>query len=425
MAGRNWTLLLFATIGLLPAGVVLADPPGPDGPEYDSERLQPGLYPVAPGSGTFSAGSEPAHPPFHFDWSVGLKGAYTSSSTEGGSFLTTLNPAFTAKHDGRRADLVIEGTAEMARPWDDSETLGLTALRLGLSANMALDKSTSLSGAAALDLRQPLPNTPGLDPLIAQPPQILSGSAGLGVDRSFGKVNLGLKTNLERTIHGPTIRTDTGSTDNSDQNLWQADTSLRAGVQITPIFEVFGEAALGRDMFDAASPALGVRTDATSTALRGGIAGSWNGVISASASIGLGHHNFDAAGLADITAQLYDASLVYSPNSTVNLAASLATNIEPTGADAKGTARVTHVATAKLDYTVNSWLRLRASTDWGLSVLEGNGEIEHRRGFGAGADYVVNAHTALSAEYAFAHRDNSNSGLLDTHSIGVGITLKR
>lgn len=422
VAGRNLTLLLVLAAGLLPAGASKADPLGPESAKLDMDRLQPGLYPAAPGlTGEWS---EAPHTPFHLDWSIGLKGAYTSSNT-GGYFLTTLNPAFTARHDGQRTDIVIEGDGTMARQWDNGGHAGLTALRLGLSTDSALDANMRVKGNAAINFGQALPGTQGLNADIITPPQVLSGSAGLGIERSFGQINLALKGNVERAVYGPTMRRDTGRTDNADQNLWQADAILRAGVQVTPILEVFSEATLGRDMFDAASPTLGVRTDATSTALRGGIAGNWNGIVRASASIGRGKHDFDAAGLTDIDTWLYDASLSFSPDPTLNLTASLSSAVEPTGSDSNGTARVVHTAQTKLDYTVNSWLRLRASADWGLSRLEGNGETEQRRGLGAGADYAVNKHTALSADYGYGHRDNSNNGQSDTHTISVGITLRR
>jgi hypothetical protein len=118
------------------------------------------------------------------------------------------------------------------------------------------------------------------------------------------------------------------------------------------------------------------------------------------------------------------ASLIVPVRRSISPAA-LSTAIEPTGADANGTARIAHLAKANLDYTVNSWLRLRASADWGVSVLEGSGETEHRHGLGAGADYMVNAHTSLGADYAYGHRDNSTSGAADIHTLSVGVTIKR
>jgi hypothetical protein len=403
------------------ASAVLAQPLILDQVAMEDERLTPGLYPSAPMPEGFEVPAEPAHPPIEIDWSVGLKGSFTSA-TDGNSFVTTVNPAFNATHQGVRTDLNLDGSAVLARS-DDGST-GVTALNLDLAGETLLDRDTTVSGSAGLDFTQQLPGTPGLSPLITSPAAVVTGSLGGGLERRFGQFSLGVKGSLERTLYGPTTRTDTGVTDNSSQNVWEADTSLRLGLQATPIFEVFGEAALGRDWFDAA-PASGIKADATSRTLRAGIAGDWNGVWSASASVGLGYHDFDVASLGDITTRLYDASLTYSPDSTLNLKAALSTKVTPTGSDSAGTARVAHLATADLAYTVNSWLRLRASADWGYSWLEGSPETERSHGLGAGADYKLNSHTAVSADYDYAHRDNSVSGVFDSHTVSLGVTVKR
>ncbi len=422
MAGRDWTLLVVLTTGLATSGTAFGQSTEPEAFKLSQERLEPGLY---PGVALAEPPAEPTHLPFDVDWSLGLKGSYTSSSTAGGSFSTVLTPSISAVHDGRQADVTLNGDAEITRPWDGSGTIGVTALRLGVSGAAALDSTTQISGNAALEFTQDLPSTPGFNPGILTPPQVLTGTLGAGIERSFGRFNLGLKGNLDRTIYGETLRSDTGWTDNSSQNVWQADMSLRAGVEITPIFGVFSEASLGRDIFDMPAPATTIRADATSTALRGGISGNWNGIWSASASVGIGHYNFDDPRLTDIATQLYDASLTYSPDPTVSVTAALSTNVEPTGADRGGTARVVHTASTNLAYEVNSWLRLRASADWGLSRFEGTSETEHRSGVGAGADYALNAHTAVSADYNYSHRENSGSGQTNTHSVSLGVTVKR
>ncbi|KKB07854.1 hypothetical protein VE26_14535 [Devosia chinhatensis] len=410
-------LMLGASLSL--PGVVLAEPLQPDAAKLHDDRLAPGVYPAAP------IAEQPNAPPFKLDTSLGLKGTYTSSSTAGGSFSTSLAPAFSAVLEGRRVDLTLSGDAEIARPWDGSATIEVPALRLGISAASALDSVTRVTGEAALRVTRPLASTPDPNPLVAVPAQVLTGSAGLGIERSLGRVNLALKGGVERTVYGPTQRFDTGLTDNSDQNVWQVDASLRAGFQLTPIFEIFSEATIGRDLYDNASATTGLRADATNSALRGGIAGQWGSVFSASASIGAGHYDFSEAGLSDFATQLYDASVTFTPDPTLALSASLSTDVGPSGADSAGAARITHVATAGIGYTVNSWLRLRASADWGLAETQGSAETEHSRGFGAGADYTLNSHTGLSADYSFVHRDNSLTGTLDTHRIGIGVVLKR
>jgi hypothetical protein len=403
------------------AGTALAEPLIVDEKALDAERLTPGLYPAAPMPDGFAPVAEPGQPPFALDWSIGLKGSYTNT-TDGTGFVTTLNPAFTASRPGVRTDFELEGSADLTRANDG--TLGVTGLDLSLDTTTRLDRDTTLTGTASLRLSKDLPGTPGSNPLVSLPPQLLTGAVGGGVDRRFGQFNLGLSGTLERTIYGPSTRTDTGVTDNSADNLWQGNATLRLGLQATPIFEVFGEASLGRDWFDHAG-AGGVRADATSRALRAGIEADWNGIWSASAAFGVGQHNFDDAGLADITTRLYDASVTYSPDTTLSFTGALSTTVRPTGADTAGTARIAHEATASASYAVNSWLRLRASADWGRSLVEGTGETETSHGMGAGADYRINSRTAVSADYGYAHRDNSATGLFESHTVSLGVTLRR
>jgi hypothetical protein len=407
---------------LASTSATLADPLGVEVVKLGDERLPSGLYPAAPIPEDFTLPSPSGQPPFEIDWSLGLRGSLTRA-TAGETFVTTLTPQFSATHDGRLADIVVEGDADISR--SNSGDFSLSGLRLGLTGTAPIDSVTTIRGNASVDLSQELPGAFGLNPLVTVPPQIITGSVSAGIDRQFGKFNLGLRGDAARTLNGESTRSDTGVTDNSDQNLWEKDATLRLGLQATPIFEVFGEAGIGRDMFDAASTTLGVREDATSRTLRGGIAGNWNDVFSASASIGVGQRDFDDTGLADVTTELYDASISFRPDPTLNLSAQLSTTVEPSGADASGTARVDRSATASVDYTVNSWLRLRASAEWGQSELVGTAKTENRHGFGAGADYALNRHAALSADYGYNSRENSVTGVSEAHRVSLGITIRR
>ena len=413
---RRHLLLLTLLSGTALCQSALADP------AIDDERLRAGVYPAAPAPERFVP-AETAHPPFDLQWSIGLKGTYTNATT-GNSFSGVLEPSFTATHEGVRTDIVVDGKAQIARDWQNGENIEMPSLRLGVSATTMLDSQTTASGDAVLTLDQELRSDPGLDPLIIEPPQVLAGSVGAGIDRSFGRFNLALRGDLERTLYGPTTRSDTGRTDNSGQDLWELDSTLRLGFEATPIIEVFTEASLGRDLFDR-EPAQGPKRDATAMALRGGIAGSWNGVLAASASAGYGYHDFDAEQFGDVGTQLYDASVTFTPDETISLAAGLRTSIDPAGADSDGTARISTVATADLSYVVNSRLRLRASADWGHWRLTGSSETEEWRGAGVGADYKFNSRTALSADYGYEQRENSDSGAQDSHTVSLGVTLQR
>lgn len=428
MAGRgvarqNLTLvlLMLATSGL--ASEAFADPVGPDNAKLGEDRLQPGLYPAAPVPEAFAVPDEPGHPPFNLDWSVGLKGTYTAA-TSGNSFVTTLTPQFSAAHEGTRLDYTIDGSAAIAKPWDGTDAT-VTAGQLGASGSLQLDRDTKVSGNASVGYSRDLPTTPGLDPVIVSPPGVATASFGLGAERRFGHLNVGISGDLKRTAYGSTTRIDTGVTDNSDRNLWEGDASLRLGYQVTPIFEVFTQASAGRDWFDKPSAATGISSNAGSRDIRAGVTGTWGSVLTASASAGLGEHDFDDGRLGDIATYLYDANVVYAPNETLRFTGRLSTSVQPVGPDTAGTAQIVHTASLDAGYTINDWLRLRASAEWSRSKVEGSTEQEDRTTLGTGADYALGAHTAVSADYGYTQRNNSRTGDSDAHSVSLGITIKR
>ncbi|WP_449394138.1 outer membrane beta-barrel protein [Devosia riboflavina] len=390
-------------------------------PALANARLRPGVYPAQPVPPEFAVGPESGESA-PLDWSVGLRGTYLNSNGTG-SFVTHVLPRFSYTHAGGFATIVVDGSADIAKTGgQDLPTLASGIL--SISGSAPIDAVTTASASANIGLTQDLPGTAGLSPSIITPPQVFTGGAEVGVTRQFGQFNLGLGGGLERTSYGPTNRSDTGLTDNSEQNYWAATANLRLGYQVTPILEVFGEGEVQRDIFNSPTASLGVYPNATNRSLRAGIAGKWNNIWSASASVGIGERIFDEATLGAIRAQLYGAEISYTPNSTVKLTAGLETALAPAGADNPGNARIQYTAFSNAQYTVNTWLRLRASANWSNSELVGTGTTERRLGLGAGADYVFNAHTSLNADYGYGNTDNSN-GNTQTHQVSLGVTIAR
>ncbi|KKB76937.1 hypothetical protein VW35_16265 [Devosia soli] len=402
--------------------------PGTHGVDPDlvlkNDRLRSGVYPAQPVPPEFAVSPESASDTVPLDWSVGLRGTYQNSNGEG-SFVARLTPSFTYTHQGSITDLVVTGGAEIAKSANGGGDMPtVTSANIGFSASTPINPETSLKAEGNLSLSQDLPGTPGLSPFVTTPPQVYSGNLDVGLDRQFGRFNLGVGAGIKRVVYGPTARTDTGLTDNSEQNYWAGSANLRLGYPITPILEVFGEGAVERDIFDTATASLGVYPNATNRTLRTGIAADWNDVWSASASVGVGQRVFDATQLGEITAQLYSAEVTYRPDPTIQLTAGLETELTPPGADSAGTARLQHTAFANAQYTVNTWLQLRASAEWSNAELVGTATTEKRLGLGAGADYTLGANTSLNADYGYGNSDTS-SGNTQTHQVSLGITLKR
>lgn len=178
-------------------------------------------------------------------------------------------------------------------------------------------------------------------------------------------------------------------------------------------------------MHDAASPSLGARADGIDYALKAGIAGNWgHDRLQAEASVGVGLRRYDAASLGEVRTTLYDASLTYHPDETWTLGATLSTEIVPPGGDVD-TTRVRYKLGADLAYRVNSWLALRADADWSRTDGVGTGITDTSYGWGVGADYTLNRHTALSADYAFTHTESSPDPVREAQRVTLGVTFKR
>lgn len=393
-----------------------------DGSSVDNERLLPGVYPAAPVLENGDWLREPYDPFFDVDWSVALRGGYTKA-TAGPRFDVILAPSVTLTHQGNRTAATFDASAEITRPSEGEVTV--TDLRLGYTAGYALDSVTALNSTGSFSLTQDSPGTPGLGTDIAEAPQTYEGDWQVGITRQFGKFNVGANATLGRNAYGPTTLVDGTVVDNAGQDLWTVGSGLRVGFQATPIFEVFGSADTSRDIFDQASATTLVKSDATQNALRAGLTGRWSSVLEATASIGVARRTFDAASIDETLAYLYDASIVFTPDPTLRMSAGFTTTLAPPGPDAPGTTRVEYGANAAVAYQVNSWLALRALADWETASFTGSTEIETGKSLGVGADYAVNAHTALSADYGYSQSESTVDGLEEAHRYTLGITVSR
>ena len=393
-----------------------------DGAKADNARLVPGLYPADPVLPNGDGLGEPYNSAFDLDWSVALRGTYTQASN-GERFDLRMLPSVSIEQTGSRSKFEANASAEVTRP--NQGTVDVSALRLNVTTDYALDRDTVLTAGGRFSVTRAEAGTPGVATAIAIAPQAIRGGGDLGVTRQFGKFNIGVTGSADRDVYGETTLRNGMVIDNADQKVWSMATGLRVGFQITPIFEVFGRAGVERDVFDLRSASLGVKPDATTTSLEAGVTGRWSEVLEATASTGFKLRRFDATSLGEVSAQTYDAKLVFRPDPTLQLTTGFTTTVAPPGPDEGGTTRIGYDANAELAYTVNSWLALRALANWNRASFVGSSATESGYGWGAGGDYKVNAHTAVTADYNYDQSETSSSGKQDAHQVTLGVTLSR
>jgi hypothetical protein len=358
--------------------------------------------------------------PFEIDWSLGLRGAYQRDES-GTHYEMLVLPSVTLTNEWRRARLSATADAEIDKLAGDKAQLA--ALRLAVAGDYRLDTATSLTGNAELSLTQESTLTAPLDE--AEPPRIISASIDGTLTRDFGRITGELRGGFGREGYGDTTLTDGTIVGNADSTNTFGSAGLRLGLKLTPILSIFGDASIARDIYDAVSPALGAKADGTDYALKAGIAGNWgHDRLQAEASVGVGLRRYDAANLGEVRTTLYDASLTYHPDETWTIGATLSTEIVPPGGDVDET-RIRYALGADLGYRINSWLALRASADWSRADGVGTGITDTSYGWGVGADYTLNTHTDLSADYAFSHTESSPDPVREAQRVTVGVTFKR
>jgi hypothetical protein len=366
--------------------------------------------------------AEPDVPPFNLDWSVGLRGAYIGDDT-GDHYEALVAPSASLTYEGTRALLALGTSAEIARPSDDDLRIG--ALRVTLGSDYKLDRSTQVSFNAALDISQDSPDDPMLPSSVISTPVVVGGTLESEMTRRFGHFDVALRGTLEREIYGNSTVLGGIEQDNTSSNRTLVGTGLRLSYAVTPITKIFVDGAAARDYFDAVSPRLGVRADGTNYALKTGVSAQWGERLRAEAAIGFGLRRFDAAELDEVSSTLYDARIVYNPTQSLTATGQFTTSLTPPGPNTSGTTRIEYAARGDIGYRVNSWLALRALVNWTYAELAGSSDIEKGYGLGVGADYIVNAHTSLTADYGFGHSETPSTRSSDAHRVTLGLTISR
>lgn len=378
-------------------------------------------YPV--GTPLDVAPQEPLTPPVQIDWSVGLRGSYTKG-TERNYYEALVAPQVAATYSGVRGSITGSANAEIARPSNDE--LRLRGLTVTVGGGYQFDPVMRLDTTNTLTVTQDSPNDPSLSSAVDEAAVEIAGRNETTLTRDFGRFSGALRGSVERNVYGDTLLTDGTWVDNSSNNRTELGAGLRVSYQMTPILSPFVDGSLARDYYDEAAPGLGdVRADGVTYELRTGIAGKWGETLEAEASVGWGWRDFIAGEIGDVDSTLYNASVTYRPNRSLTLGGQIGTSFEPPGPDNGGATRIEYVASANVGYKINDWLGVRAEAGWSLAEIEPEGGTERGHSVGVGADYLVNGHTSLNADYDYGHSETVANPSTESHRVMLGVTIKK
>ena len=379
-----------------------------------------------PTTGCTNCAPNPPHewdePWFDVDWSLGLRGSYVQTTTSQ-YFEAALVPQVTLQHNMLRGGYSFSASAQIDR--STLEDLRLSAVNAGLAGSYRLDNDIALAGKLDLSISQGSAKAPGVDPNIVMQPLVLKGDGELSAARELGPLIFTGRLNGSRSVYGPTTMIGPVETDNTHQSNWVGGVGLRVGYRVTPLLTAFVDGSVGHQWYDAVSPTYLVRLDATDYQARTGLSVAINEVLEAEASIGYGLRRFDEAALGEASSLLYDGSVIFRPDETLELKGTFSTTFGAPGADSGGTARLEYAAVGDVAYTVNPWLKLRASAGWRHAELIGTADTETAWNAGVGADYVLNEVTTVNADYVFTRSQSTPDPAEDAHRVTLGLTFHR
>lgn len=361
-------------------------------------------------------------PPFDLDWSLALRGAVIEDGS-GTRFQAIALPSVSLTHRTLRGGYSLGADAEIDYNVGGSARVG--SLGVEGSADYQLDAVTTAGLKGSLGLSQDDPDGPGYAPNVAAAPLVVEGQGEASLTRDFGTFLAALRANAGRSVHGDTLYDDNSTSSNAFQNLSNAGAGGRLGLRLGPVLTGFIDTEAAWEGYDEVSPSLLVRLDNFTYAARSGLTAKFGEVIQLEGSLGLGYRDFADGTLSDFSAVLYDARAVFRPDETLALTGTFTTTISTPGTTSGATAKIAYAASGEASYQVNPWLRLRGSATWSEAHFAGIASDEYKWGFGTGADYLLNEHMDLTADYTFARTQTTPDPAEDEQRLTLGLTFRR
>lgn len=363
-------------------------------------------------------------PPFEFDWSVGLRGGVRDDGTGNGpTYEIVALPEFSLQQETIRGGYNFGISGEITHELEGDPRIGSVTVTAG--GRYDLDELTTLESKLDLTVSQDGPSDSDQPVNVLTAPLEVSGNAEASASRDLGAFVVELRGSAGRDVFGETTYTDATTTSNEYQNTTTWGAGTRLGYKLAPGLVAFIDGAADAEQYDVDSPALLVKLDNVTYATRAGLSFKPSEVLDLEGSIGWGYRDFVDDTLDDFSAMLYGAKAEFSPNDALTLSGELTTTISSPGTTSGATAKLEYAATGALSYQLNSWLKLRASADWSAAGYEGIDTKETSWGLGVGADYLLNEHADLTADYSFERSETTPEPATDEHQVTLGVRFHR
>jgi len=268
------------------------------------------------------------------------------------------------------------------------------------------------------------PNIVNGGSLLARPPILVFGG-GLGVAKTFNRVELSLRGSAERDDWG-----DAHFADGSVQrlSLYSYDAfglTGRASYELTPGVKPFVESTIDRRIHDSSVDPVGYMRDSNGWQARGGSTFELTRIVTGEISAGYGQRNYQDPRLIPLRGPLLDTSLVWTvtPLTKVTLRGA-STLDETTVAGSPGV--LTHVGTVEIAHALMRNLTVKVTGGITNARYEGVNIQQITYQEGLQLEYSLTRSVVLKGAFTHQRLDSNQPGSDYTANIiMVGLRLQR
>ncbi len=241
------------------------------------------------------------------------------------------------------------------------------------------------------------PGSPNLQAGLSELPVYYSLGSTLGIGHHFGRLDLSLKGDYDRTTYEESHLTDGTTANNKDRDFDQFGGRLRAGYELIPGVVPFAEVDADTRKHDLAVDYSGYQRDSNGIVGKAGTTFKMPGSLTGEIALGYTTRHYEDPRLADSAGLIGEASLEWT--------ASALTTVKLTGTSTVGESTEPGVSGVlyrdvgvQVDHAFRRWLIGTVKAGYGNDDYVGLSRDDNRYSLGVGLTYKFNRTLSLKGE---------------------------
>jgi len=269
------------------------------------------------------------------------------------------------------------------------------------------------------------PGSPNIQAGLARLPiyTTVGGSAGLG--QRFNRVEVTLKSGVDRTVYQQSTFTDGSTASNADRDFDRYFGELRASYELTPGVKPFVETGADRRAHDFAIDRTGVRRDSDGRYVKAGTTFELERTLTGDIAVGYVERSYEDPTLPKINGLTFDASLTWLASALTTMKLTGRTTVDETLLTGVAGAFTREVA-LEIDHAFRRWLVATLKVSGATVDYVGSPRADERYATAALITYKLTREVWLKGEYRHEWRHSNVAGNdYQTDVVLVGARLQR